>query len=313
LAAIAPKQTRGEARLRSRITRGHLSAFFTIFIWGTTFVATKVLLKSFTPVEIVFFRLVLAYLFLWIISPQFVKFRSLKEELTFAGAGLCGVTLFFLFQNTALSYTQAANVSVLISVAPFFTAILSRLILKDEELHLGFFIGFALAIVGIGLVSYTGNTSLQLNPFGDLLAICCAGVWAIYSISMKKISLQCYETIPCTRKIFFYGLLFLLPALPFFGFRLGLERLTHLPNLLNLLFLGIGASALCFVTWNYALGILGTVRTSVYIYAVPVITILFAVLLLGERLTAAAALGVFLILAGLYLSERRGRKVRNDP
>ncbi len=225
---------------------------------------------------------------------------------------MCGVTLFFLFQNTALTYTQAANVSVLISVAPFFTAILSRLILKDEALHLSFFIGFGLAILGIGLVSYTGNANLLLNPLGDLLAIACAAVWAVYSILMKKISLKGYETIPTTRKIFFYGLLFTLPALPFFGFQLKLARLAELPNLINLLYLGVGASALCFVTWNYALGILGTVRTSVYIYAVPVITILFSVLLLSERLTLGAGLGVLLILIGLYLSEKRGGKVKDS-
>jgi len=55
-----------------------------------------------------------------------------------------------------------------------------------------------------------------------------------------------------TRKVFFYGLLFVLPVLPLFEFRPGLERLAVLPNLLNLLFLGVGASALCYITWNYA-------------------------------------------------------------
>ena len=74
---------------------------------------------------------------------------------------------------------------------------------------------------------------------------------------------------------------------------------------LALLFLGIGASALAFVTWNYAVSVLGAVKTSAYIYAVPVITVTASALLLQERITGVALAGVILILLGLYLSERK--------
>ena len=107
-----------------------------------------------------------------------------------------------------------------------------------------------------------------------------------------------------TRKVFFYGFLFMLPVLPFFEFRLGLERLIVLPNLLNLLFLGVGASALCFVTWNFAVSVLGPVKTSVYIYLIPVITIVSSALVLHETITLVAGIGMALILAGMALSER---------
>lgn len=71
----------------------------------------------------------------------------------------------------------------------------------------------------------------------------------------------------------------------------------------NILYLGLGASALCFVTWNFTVKELGAVKTSVYIYMVPVITVVTSVLILHEQLTALADIGTILTLIGLFLSE----------
>ena len=75
---------------------GHLAAAVTIFIWGTTFISTKVLLVSFTPLEILFFRFFIGYAALWIAAPRLLHTKDIKKELLFAAAGLCGVTLYFL-------------------------------------------------------------------------------------------------------------------------------------------------------------------------------------------------------------------------
>lgn len=287
---------------KNELTKGHVLAFITIFIWGTTYISTKILLERFSPVEILFFRLVLAYIALLLLSPHMIKFKNWKEESMFMLLGLCGVTLYFVFQNTALTYTQAANVGVLVSVSPFFTAILSHFFLRDEKLSGRFFAGFLLSIAGIFLIGFNGNFILKLNPLGDILAVMAAFVWSVYSIIMKKMSANEYNTIQCTRKIFFYGMVFLLPVLYFSGFRLGLERFANIPDLLNLLFLGLAASALCYVTWNKALGILGAIKTSIYIYIIPIISITMSILVLHERITWVAAAGVLLILSGLYFS-----------
>lgn len=288
-----------------KIIKAHILAFITIFIWGTTYISTKMLLKEFTPTEIMFFRFVLAYLALIPAKPARIKYKNPKEELLFACAGLCGVMLYFTLQNTSLVYTLASNAGVLISVAPFFTAIFSCLLLKGEPLRKSFFIGFGFSIIGIFLISFNGNFILKLNPLGDILAISCAAVWAVYSVLMKKISVLNYNVILCTRKIFFYGIILMIPALPLFDFHWNLARFTYLPNVFNMLFLGLGASALCFVTWNFAVGVLGAVRTSVYIYFNPIVTVVTSAVILHERITVLAMAGVVLILGGLYISERK--------
>ena len=284
-------------------TIGHLAALLTIIIWGTTFISTKILLVDFQPVEILFFRFVMGFFVLLAIYPKRLKTVNRKEELTFALAGLCGICLYYLLENIALTFTLASNVGVIISVAPFFTAILAHLFIKSEEkLRVQFFTGFIVAMVGIVLISFNGQ-ELELNPMGDLLAIVAALVWAFYSILTRKISSFGYPVILTTRRTFFYGILFMIPTLFFFDFQPGLSRFTNLTYLFNILYLGLGASALCFVTWNFAVKELGAVKTSVYIYMVPVITVVTSVLILHEQLTVLAGMGTILTLIGLFLSE----------
>ncbi|WP_371264616.1 DMT family transporter [Paenibacillus sp. PDC88] len=284
---------------------GHILAMFTIFIWGTTFVSTKLLLSDFNPIEVLFLRFLIGYFILLLLYPRSVKTSSIKEELLFAGAGLSGVTLYFLLENIALTLTLAASVGIIVSIAPFFTALFAHFFLEGEKLSVSFIVGFIIALIGILLIGFNGSFVLKLNPLGDFLAILAPVFWAIYSVLMKKISERNYHTIGSTRKVFFYGLIFMLPTLLLFDIDLSFSKLTEPMSLLHLLYLGIGASALCFVTWNRAVGILGAVKTSIYIYFVPVITVIASHLVLSEPLSWAIVIGAVLTLVGSFISERR--------
>ncbi|MDK8194089.1 DMT family transporter [Paenibacillus sp. UMB7766-LJ446] len=295
----------------NKISTGHLLALLTILIWGTTFISTKVLLIDFTPVEILFFRFLIGYMVLLLIYPRSMRMTSFREEGLFIGAGLCGVTLYFLIENIALVYTLASNVGIIVSIAPFFTAVLAHFFLDGERMHRRFIVGFGIALTGIILIGLNGSVILQLNPLGDLLAFVAPAVWAIYSVLMRKIGKLPYHTIGATRKVFFYGLLFMLPALFLFEFHFDLGRFANIANLSNLLFLGLGASALCFVTWNRAVNLLGAVKTSVYIYLVPVITVIASALILHERITWITLLGTLLTLLGSFVSEKKVRSKKH--
>ncbi|MDO5411497.1 MAG: DMT family transporter [Lachnospiraceae bacterium] len=291
--------------MENRQTTGHLSALLTIIIWGTTFISTKILLVDFLPVEILFFRFIIGLLILLLVCPHRLKGTTPGQEFTFAAAGLCGICMYYLLENIALTYTLASNVGVIISVAPFFTVILTHLFFKGEEkLRSDFFIGFVVAMAGIFLLSFNGS-KLELNPVGDFLALLAALVWACYSVLTKKISGYGYNTILTTRRVFFYGILFMLPTLLLFDFKLELSRFTDLVCLFNIVYLGLGASTLCFVTWNFAVKVLGAVKTSIYIYMIPVITVVTSVLILNEKITVPAGIGTVLTLAGLFISESR--------
>ena len=227
-------------------------------------------------------------------------------------AGLLGVTLYYLFENIALTYTLASNVGVIISIAPFFTVIFTCVFLREGRPGARFFCGFLIAMAGIFLISFDSGQTLKLNPMGDILAVIAAVLWASYSTLMKKITGFGYNTVQVTRRIFFYGIILMVPALFWMGFDVKLDQFLEPVMLMNLIFLGLGASALCFATWNYAVKILGSVKTIIYIYMVPVITAVTSALILHEKMTKAMICGIFLTLLGLFLSEDRRKKERKN-
>ena len=258
--------------------------------------------------ELLFFRFIMGVIALTIIYPKPLKGTSLRQELIFAAAGLCGICLYYLLENIALTYTMASNVGVITSIAPCFTAIVAYFAHVDEDaINKKFFFGFLVALSGIFLISFNG-AELQLNPVGDILALLAALAWAFYAVITKGIGNYGYNTIVMTRRIFFYGILFMLPSLLFFDCSWSLLPLQEPAYLLNLLFLGLGASALCFVTWNYAVKMIGAIQTSIYIYMVPVITVVTSIIVLDEQITPMSALGILLTLSGLVISQYRGKR-----
>ena len=163
---------------------GHAAALLTIFLWGTTFISTKVLLTGLRPVEVLFLRFALGFVALCLLYPRRLRLAGRRQELWFAAAGLCGVTLYFLLENIAL----ASNVGVLVSVSPMLTALLSHFLLRRERLRPLFFAGLAVALAGVAMVSYNGAAVLELNPGGDLLALLAAAAWSAYSLLTRKLS-----------------------------------------------------------------------------------------------------------------------------
>lgn len=282
--------------------RGHLAALFTVLIWATTFIATKLLLRDFTPVEILVFRFTLGVAALYTGCPRLLRVRDVRQELTFAAAGLTGACLYYMLENLALTCTTAANVGIIAASSPLFTALFAWM-LGEERPGGRFFLGFLTAVAGICLLSLPELIGGSLHLRGDLLALGGAVVWGVYSNLINRISAFGYSVLQTTRRTFLYGLLFMLPASMVMEFRWGLERFLNPGYLAAFLYLGVGACAVCFVTWGTAVKALGPVRTSVYIYLSPAITMACSVAILREQVTLWSLAGAALTLAGLVLSQ----------
>jgi len=280
----------------------NLLALITVVIWATTFISSKILLNTFTPLEVMFYRFVIAYFLLLIIHPKFHKIDSLKEEAMFLLSGITGGSLYFLAENSAVKISQVSNVGLIVATAPIITALLAHFFTKGEKLNKNLFIGFLIAISGVFLVMFNGNFMLKLNPAGDILALCAALSWSIYSITTKKFGSK-YNYLYLTRKIFFYALLTMIPFLFTSEFNFDISKLLTFKIMSNLLFLGIVASSLCYVVWNYTVDKLGVVKTNNYIYLIPAITLILSVVVLHEKITLFSSLGALLIFLGVYVSE----------
>lgn len=177
--------------------QGHLLGAFSVLVWGTTFVATKVLLRTFSPIEIMIARFALGFLALLIVGRGLMRPQKKWHEALFAAAGLTGVTLYFLMENIALTYISASLVGVIVAAAPLFTALIAAVFLK-EKLSIWFFCGFVCAMTGITLVSLAGVSELHFSPVGALLTVGAALVWGVYSVLIRVLGHMGYQTVPLT-------------------------------------------------------------------------------------------------------------------
>lgn len=283
----------------------HLIAILTVGIWGLTFISTKVLIEhGLSPQEIFLLRFLMAYLGIWFISPRKLFADNWKDELWLLWGGVTGGSFYFFTENTALEITLATNVAFIVCTAPLLTTILSLLIYKKEKATAGLVGGSLLALVGVALVVYNGHFILKISPLGDFLTLLAAFSWAFFSLIMKKMSGR-YRTTFITRKIFFYGILTILPAFILHPWQFSLSGLWQPAVWMNLLFLGVLASLVCFVVWNIILKQLGTVRASNYIYLNPLFTLIGSAVLLDEQFTVMSLMGAMLILGGVYWAGKR--------
>lgn len=284
----------------------HILALLTTVAWGTSFIASKILLETFTPTQVMLMRFILAYAALWLLCPKRLKL-SFKEEMGFAALAISGCSLYFLCENSALTYTYAANVSIIVAAAPILTAIAAHLFLPDEKLGLGSFLGFGVAIVGVAMVVFNGTVILKLNPLGDLLSFGAALCWAVYSVLLRK-SVDKYENLLLTRRLMLWGIFTSLPIALVEGAPLPLGALLDAQYIFCLLFLGLVCSALGYVFWNTATKRLGTVVVCNYVYIIPFFTMLTGVLVLDEPLTAMGIVGAVLIMLGMFIADRKKTK-----
>lgn len=286
----------------------HAMAMYNVIVWGTTFISTKVLLESLEPLEILIYRFVIGYIALWCLKPTLLKWQGLKKEFAYFIAGLFGVTIYFLGENISLTMTYTGNVSIIVSTAPLFTAICACLMTKSERPTKYFWSGFVLAIIGIAMINVGGTQIDAAHIKGDLLALSAAAVWGIYCVVLNEHIGEGVPVIVRTRRIFFYGLLTMIPCVFFMDAKFHLDRLLEPINAGNIAFLSILATAGAYVTWNYAVARLGVMKSSVYIYLIPVITIICSAIILYEKVTIGAVAGCLLTMAGLFLSEKKAKK-----
>lgn len=290
---------------------GHILAIFSVVVWGGTFSSTKALLDSFSPAEILFIRFFVAYIFLSLLCRSYIGFSGFKNEWLFILAGGSGGCLYFLAENIALTYTTASNAALLVAINPLFTGLLCYL-LYSKRLNIYFGVGFTLACVGIVLVVFRGDFSFEVYPLGDMLCIIAGLIWSCYTLLVGKISAYFSHTssLAILKRIFFYAWLWSLPfalySSPLLEEDLSVfyGRFFEWSNCINLIFLSLVASGLCYLAWNVSVKHLGELKASTYIYGVPVVGVGVACVALGEEINMYILIGGLLTLLGLFISQK---------
>ncbi len=287
----------------------HLLAIAVVAVWGYTFVTTKLLIVGgLTPSQIMLYRFSIAYILMLLVAPKPLFARGLKDELLALGAGVMGGSIYFVTENSALALSLTSNVAIIIASAPIFTQIASHFLLEGERMTRRAMTNSLFAFAGVILVVYNGQMVLELNPMGDLLALIASISWALYTVFIRKLDRKGYTTKFITRKVFFYGVVTMLPIFLFIPILPSPASIMFDSSiLLPLLFLAVAASFFCFFAWGYIVEKLGAAASAPYIYLVPLVSLVSAAIVLKEPITPLALAGMALILFGVIRGEKRAK------
>lgn len=282
----------------------HLCGGFCAIIWGTTFLVSKALLETYSPMQIMLMRFIVGYICLWLICPKW--HIEWKDEPAFLAMGLLANTLYYLAENSALLYTYSANVSIMVSAAPVITILLMKLLGRSGTLDRNKVTGILIAFGGMVLVVMNGAFVLHLSPVGDLLSLGAACCWSCYGIVLAAFTDR-YSGAMISRKLMLYGILSTIPLMLVRGElqTFPLKEILQMQNMAGILFLGVVGSGLCYTAWNHACAGLGVVVTNMYIYVIPFVTLVAGAIFRKEPITIMAVAGALLIVIGMAVSAKK--------
>lgn len=286
-----------------------------IIFWGSSFVVVKtLLLQGLTPIAIATFRfLVAGALFAVALAWQKVRrpislvvFES-KDAIAFVGLSLVGVTFFFIAQNVGIELAGASVASILVCfLAPIIIALFSMRIFK-ESLKKKQLLG--LAVAGIGTLAVIAGGSWDAknaNPtflLGGLILLLTPVLWVSYTLGGKRL-IDKYSPFLVVAYVNIMGGLFLVPcSLAENSFS---QILTlSLQSWAAILYLAVTCSFVGYLIWFYVMKRVKAAVTSSFLFAEPLVTVLFATTFVGEAITPLILTGGLLIFAGVFLITRK--------
>ena len=281
-----------------------------MIVWGSTFVVTKVAMQEFPPWTLAFLRFAIASLVLLAFMRGRGGLTKLRRSmslwrLTFLA--LTGIALFTAAFNYALVYGSASQGALLYATIPAVLAVCAVLFLK-ERLNRGRVLGIALSVVGAALIVASGEPRLEVAPsplLGAAFMLWTVVLWAAYTVAAKAVTDA--DQIVVIFAISVLGALMLLPASVVELAMVGLPS-TSAHGWLGVLYLGLFASAGCYVLYNFALRELDASTVGAFTNIDPIVGVVTAFLFLGEALSPAQAGGAAVVLAGMWLASLEPRR-----
>ena len=283
-------------------------ALFSVFLWGISLLSTKNLLKNnFTPNNITFFRFFIAGSISYFFLPKKIKKTKIKkiDRKYFLIMSLGGVSLFYYFENTGLKYTTVSNTSLLTATIPLFTLLIAFIFFRKKLLWQNF-VGIPLGLLGTFILFYKDIISSGIHLKGDFFVLGSVIMWIIYSFVGKKI-MHKYDVSFITYKIFFYGVILLIPIL-LFEFKDFYKIHLNVWSVVHLLFLSVFCSYFGYFFWNLAIKNIGIKIISNLILFIPIVSIGAAIIFLHEPFTVNLVVATILIMLGAYLTSISGKE-----
>jgi len=280
-----------------------------VMLWGLNVVMVKYL-TMFPPIYVALIRMTVAGACL---APIVYRYRkSLKfnkvDWLLLAGVGASSIALHQITLATGVQYTTAGNASLILALNPLATALLAMMLL-GEGMSWRKGLGIGIGFTGVLIVVVSQHGGIHMNGWGDGIMFFSMLMYVTGGLLIRKLVVRGVPVLLVTALSQMFGVAFLWAAAltmnpASYYFELDVSAFQWLVIFAS----GALSSALGSIGWNFGIRQLGASRTAVFLNGMPMASLLFAALFLGEQLRLVHALALLMIVGGVYLGSRTWRQ-----
>ncbi len=274
-----------------------------MLLWGMSFVWTAIALRYYEPISIIFMRLSISTIFLFVSLKLMGKFEKIQRSdyKLFIMSALFNPFLYFLGENYGIKLTSPTVSAVLIATIPLFAPILAFFMLR-EKLSILNIIGMLISFFGVIIMLLNRSFSLEASPLGIAALLLAVASAVAYSIFLKKLSSR-YSPIFIIAIQNLIGLTLFLPVFLVFDFNHFITIKPSFEVISSIIALAVFCSSIAFILFTIATREIGVSKTNIFANLIPVFTGVFSFFIIGEDLNSQKLIGISLVVGGLFFTQ----------
>ncbi|PLX12139.1 MAG: hypothetical protein C0598_06545 [Marinilabiliales bacterium] len=281
----------------------HIAAATAMFFWGITYVWSKIVFETYTPLTTVTFRLLLSAAILFaflIITNQYEEVDKKHYKLLFISS-IFNPFLYFIGEYYGLSLVSATVSAVIISTIPIFTPFVARRFF-NEKLSILNIIGLLISFAGVLMLILKKDYSLNASGWGIALLFMAVFAAVIYSVMVKKLT-DNYSPLTIISNQNLIGAILFIPMFFYFDFESVINIVPDSTTVLSLIMLALFGSSVCYVLYAYAIKNMDLTRANIYTNLIPIFAAITSYFFLGEEFYTIKIVGMITVIAGIILSQ----------
>ena len=288
----------------NRSWKHYFALMISVCLWGSSFIADKIALQSFSPLFLCLIRFMIstAVLLVFRLGRKDFRYPDPEDMKKIAAAAFLGISVYYAIENTAVNMTSAADASVISAAYPLLT-ILTGIVFYHFRPARNQIIGILMACIGV-LVLTVSSSRENSSLIGNLMLVFNGFLWALYNYLTGRISRNC-DNFSVTYLQILIGTVCFIPMLFLESFTIGTITLT---SVLAVLYLAVCCSLAALLLYNYGLRNTDPATTAALMNLMPVAGVVLSALILKETITIRHILGGVIIIVGVFVSEHKGRK-----
>ena len=281
----------------------YLLLILAMVFWSFSFIWYKVVYLNFSPITLVFLRLLISSLLLFLFSAVMRKLVKVKtaDIKIFLLAALFEPFIYFLGESFGMKLVSSTIAAIIVATIPLFTPLAASYFFREKLTGLNF-TGLFISITGVAFVVFERGFTQTASVKGILLMLVAVTGAIGYSVCVKKLTDR-YNAFTIVAWQNLIGLIYFAPL--FFFFDKGYLHLLDKPldTFYPVFKMAVCASTVAFLLFTMGIGKIGVTRANMFTNIIPVCTSILSFFMLGERFTWYKVAGIVMVIMGLFLSQ----------